>query len=280
MRKADSSSSGSSSSETEDGKVAVDVSEEAEGKVQQCPRHSLLLPPPEEGIMRFEFSAEEKGPLGLSFSGGFPPLILAVLPGSHASTKGMPAMHEVHAINGLALVQQNGAAVMKGLKSRPVTVDVRPQGWRPMAKIKELERQREREDAEKRLVLEEESKRREQVSQEQRERDEREFAAKLERQERERGEYAEAQLRAREALREQLEREDSWNRKLNMEPVPFRKAADELMAAEYGSSVNMEGGKRLPLRLLTRRKEVAWLWAGEVQELIGGGIPDGVDSWS
>ena len=47
--------------------------------------------------------------------------------------------------------------------------------------------------------------------------------------------------------RNQVIYQDSWNRKLNMEPVPFRKAADELMAAEYGSSVNMEGGETVTL---------------------------------
>ena len=40
-------------------------------------------------------------------------------------------------------------------------------------------------------------------------------------------------------------------------------------------TIRGHGDRRVPLRLFTRRKEVAWLWAGEQMELIGGGVPDG-----
>lgn len=46
------------------------------------------------------------------------------------------------------------------------------------------------------------------------------------------------------------------------------------MEADYGTEISLSDRRGLPLRLLTRRKEVAWIWNGEVQELIGGGAPD------
>merc|ERR1711953_138843 len=98
---------------------------------KRLPAAAFQLAPPEEGIQRFEFSADEDGPLGLRFSGGFPPMILEVKEGTFAKQKGMPQGFEVHAINGLELVQKNREKVMGGLKSRPVVLDVRPVGWMP-----------------------------------------------------------------------------------------------------------------------------------------------------
>jgi len=289
-KKQDSSSSSSDSSSSAD-KTAKDAKRRKEDKGGEAglkgdlglvsPQHSLEIPPPEEGIRRFEFTAEETGPLGLRFSGGFPPLILAVNAESFAGRKGVPSNFEVHAINGLALVPQNRDVVMNSLKARPVTLDVRPQGWKPKEKVKELERKRQLEEAERNARIQAEEQRREQVAREAAEQAEREAAERAERQELERREREEQAAKAREARMQQRAREEEFERVLASDPQPLRRAAAELMEAEYGSSVRLEDGSRgVPLRLFTRRKEVAWLWAGEVQELIGGGVVDAADTWS
>ncbi|CAE7711349.1 LZTR1 [Symbiodinium sp. CCMP2456] len=94
------------------------------------------------------------------------------------------------------------------------------------------------------------------------------------REEKERIEREEMLARAREAHKEQREKEEEFRKALSSDPVEFRKAAEDIMEADYGTEIKVEGRRGLPLRLLTRRKEVAWIWAGEVQELIGGGAPD------
>lgn len=238
------------------------------------------LPPPEEGIQRFEYSTDEVGPLGLKFSGGFPPLILDVKAGSPAEKKGIPVNFEVHAINGLALVPQNKVGVMECLKTRPVILDVRPQGWKPKEMVRERERIRERKEAEEKALIEKESQRREQVAREQKEEEERQAAERAERKEREVRQQEDALRRAREVRAQQKAKLDEWEHALAMDPLPLRSAASGLMAADYGTDVRIEGRRGLPLRLMTRQKEVAWIWAGEAMELIGGGAPDAADTWS
>jgi len=237
------------------------------------------LPPPEEGILRFEFTADEVGPLGLRFSAGYPPLILEVHADTFAGRKGVPSNFEVHAINGLALVPLNRDVVMNSLKARPVTLDVRPQGWKPREKLREIERKRQLEEAEKQVRIQEEEKRRVQVARDAAEQAEREAQERAERQEEKRRVREEREKQAREARQQQKLREEEFERILANDPESLRAAAQGLMEADYGTDVKIEGRRGLPLRLLTRRKEVAWLWAGEVQELIGG-IFDPGDTWS
>lgn len=240
-------------------------------------RGSAELPAPEEGIQRFEFTIEDAGPLGLRFSGGSPPLILAVKPGTPAAKKRVPENYEVHAVNGLALVPDNQERVMGGLKSRPVVLDVRPVGWVPSEKRREREKKKILEEAETRARIEEEERRREQVAREAEEQREREQVERAQRQEHDRQEAEALRQRALEAKAKQRAKDEEFERTLLSEPEPLRKAAAQLMEAAYGSPVQLEGTGRtrgLPLRLFTRRKEVSWLWAGAAQELIGGGVPD------
>lgn len=274
------SSSSESSSGSSDGEPDAKKRKGDGEALVAAPPCVVELPPPEEGILRFEFSIEEGGPLGLRFSGGFPPLILAVNPDSSSSKKGIPPNHEVHAINGLELVPEHRDKVMSGLKSRPLTLDVRPQGWKPSAKVKELRQRKEREEAERQAAILAETERREQVAKEAKEQEEREAAEKAERKERERLEQEELVRKAREARAAQKAKEEEFYKALAADPEDIRKSASDLMEAEYGSSAKLPGGRKgLPLRLFTRRREVAWLWAGEAAELIGGGVPD-EGSWS
>merc|ERR1712046_350030 len=102
--------------------------------------------------------------------------ILSVTPDSFAAKKGIPSNFEVHAVNGLAMLQANVAHVMGGLKRRPVTLDVRPQGWKPADKVKEIERKRAMEEAEKKARVQAENQRRDKVALEQKEQAEKEAA--------------------------------------------------------------------------------------------------------
>ena len=274
----DSSDSTSEEAEAPKAKEAKEAKEEVKPQkvapVEEAPVNLDSLPPVEEGILRFEFSTEEQGPLGLRFSGGSPPMILSVAPDSFAKKKGIPQNHEVHAINGLALLPQNQQRVMQFLKGRPLVLDVRPLGWKPPEKVKELKRKQAQEEAERQAKMAVEKKRREQVAKEAAEEAQRQAAERAVREEKERQEREEMLARAREAHKEQREKEEEFRKALESEPPEFRKAADEIMEADYGSEIKVEGRKGLPLRLLTRRKEVAWIWAGEAQEIIGGGAPD------
>jgi len=238
------------------------------------------LPLPEEGILRFEFYADEVGPLGLRFSAGYPPLILEVHADTFAGRRGVPPNFEVHAINGLALVPLNRDVVMNSLKARPVTLDLRPQGWKPREKLQQIQRKRQLEEAEKQVRIQEEEERRAQVARDAAERAEREAQERAERQEEKRRVREEQAREAREARQQQKLRVEEFERILARDSEPLRAAAQGLMEAAYGTDVRVEGRRGLPLRMLTRRKEVAWLWAGEVQELIGGGIFDPGDTWS
>ena len=275
-KKAKKSSSDSSDSSSEE------VPLEAKAKVEEVlkppaeaePVNLDSLPPVEEGILRFQFSTEEQGPLGLRFSGGSPPMILSVAADSFAKKKGIPQNHEVHAINGLALLPQNQQRVMQFLKGRPLVLDVRPLGWKPPEKLKELKRKQAQEEAERQAKMAVEKKRREQVAKEAAEEAQRQAAERAIREEKERIEREEMMQRAREAHKEQREKEEEFRKALESDAPELRKAAHEIMEADYGSEIKVEGRRGLPLRLLTRRKEVAWIWAGEAQELIGGGAPD------
>merc|ERR1712060_385917 len=113
---------------------------------------------------------------------GFPPLIVGIQPDSFAAKKKVPPNFEVHAINGLALVKNNMGLVMSSLKSRPVTLDLRPIGWKPKEKLLEIERKRALDDAEhqQRVALEEQ--RRDGVAKAAAELAEKEAADKAERQ--------------------------------------------------------------------------------------------------
>lgn len=196
--------------------------------------------------------------------------------------KGIPVNFEVHAINGLPLVPQNHGDIMNHLKSRPVTLDIRPQGWKPKEKVKELERKRTLEEAEKRALIQVEGQRRKQVAREAAKVAEREAAEHALREEKAQLERKELADRAREERQKLKNQRDVFEQTINAEPVVLLKAAAKLMEAEYGTAVSFPEGtgrRGLPLRLMTRRKEVAWLWAGQLQELIGGGVPD-ADTWS
>jgi len=238
------------------------------------PDTTMEMAPPEDGILRFQFSVAEEGSLGVRFSAGFPPLILTVHPGSFAAKKGVPVNHEVHAINGLELVPDHRDKVMSGLKSRPVTLDVRPQGWKPKAKVKELEKKRAMEEAERKAREDAELHRREQVALEKKEQEQREMVALAERRELAKMRQEAMAKQARGLRAQQKAKEEQFRCALEGDAPEFRKAASDLMDAEYGTDVQIEGRRGVPLRLFTRRKEVSWLWAGELQELIGGGVPD------
>jgi len=239
------------------------------------------LAPPEDGIKRFEFTTSESGPIGVRFSGGFPPLIIGVTPDSSAAKKKVPLNFEVHAINGHALVTQNLGLVMSSLKSRPVTLDVRPIGWKPKEKVLEIERKRALDDAEHNARVEMELQRRDVVDKQKSEQDEIDAIAKAERDAIAKADKAERVKNARASLAAARAVENEFTIKLNLDPEPLRREAESLMDANYGSSVKPEniGRRGLPLRLMTRRKEVAWLWAGVLQELIGGGAPDAGSSF-
>lgn len=276
-KESSSSSSSSSNSSSEGAKKKQKGPEEAEFIAVVPPKHSLTLAPPEEGILRFEFTAEEGGPLGVRFGSGFPPLILSVSPESFAGKKGVPACHEVHAINGLALIPQNLEAVMPCLKARPVTLDVRPQGWKPPEKAKELAKKKAAEQATKDAQVAVELQRRQQVAQEKKEQQEREAAEAREREIREAAELETKKAGARKVRAERQASEQEFNKIIEGEPAEFRSAAQALMEAAYGSTT--QDSKAVPLRLFTRRREVAWTWASEVMELIGGGVNEDDDSW-
>eukprot|EP00929_Paragymnodinium_shiwhaense_P019612 TRINITY_DN13315_c0_g1_i2.p1 TRINITY_DN13315_c0_g1~~TRINITY_DN13315_c0_g1_i2.p1 ORF type:complete len:290 (+),score=146.12 TRINITY_DN13315_c0_g1_i2:131-1000(+) len=228
----DSSSSGSSS---EDGKVGVeDIAP---------PKHSLSLPAPEDGIKRFEFTAEE-----------------------------------VHAINGLELVQRNVEKVMSCLKQRPVTLDLRPLGWKPKAIRQEQDRLKAMQEAERQKMVALESQRRDKVAADAKEEAERLAKEAAERKEREDKERAELLKKAKEARAKERAKEEEFEKQLAKDPAEQRKLANDVMSGDYGNDVLK--GKMLPLRLFTRRKEVAWIWGNEEMELIGGGVQDPGDSFS
>lgn len=286
----DSSEGGSSSSSApaakkpKKEKVAKEKDEGAEAPIipAEAPKVNLeALSPPEDGIKRFIFQADEVGPLGLRFSGGFPPMILAVLPDTFASKKKMLENWEVHAINGHAVVPQNNELVMLGLKSRPVALDVRPIGWKPPEKLKELERKREREEAERQVVMQKEELRRQQVAADKADLELRQAAEKSERDQQDAAERKVFEVRAREKVAKMRAVREEFERGILEDPEDFRKAAEELMQAEYGAHIKISDRRGVPLRLLSRRKDVAWIWYGEPQELIGGGVQgEPGDTWS
>merc|ERR1719436_2163153 len=145
-------------------------------------------------------------------------MILATLDGSFAAKKGIPVNWVVHAINGHALVPQNQELVMRDLRNRPLALDVRPQGWKPKAKALELEKKREREEAERQARVEVEERRREQVAREAAEQAERDAAERAVREEQEKREREERQRRAREARAQQKAREEEFERILAQDP--------------------------------------------------------------
>ncbi|CAK9024840.1 Leucine-zipper-like transcriptional regulator 1 [Durusdinium trenchii] len=290
-----SSSSSSSSSDADAAKPEDVLKEKAAGlatataaatEAEAPPVNLDSLPPVEEGILRFEFSIEEVGPLGLRFSGGSPPMILSVAPDSFAKKKAIPANHEVRAINGLALLPQNQQRVMQFLKGRPLVLDVRPVGWKPPEKVKEpelqglelgadmgwleqleLKRKQAAEEAERQAKMAVEKKRREQVAKEQAEEAQRQAVERQVREEKERIEREEMLARARELHKEQREKEEEtatdrlengpgavqpppppergraevglpktgqeFRKALNSEPPELRKAAEDIMEADY-----------------------------------------------
>jgi len=257
--------------------------ENGEGEVGELipivlpPKHSIDLAPPEEGILRFEFTAEEQGPLGVRFGSGFPPLILSVTADSLAGKKGVPAAHEVHAINGLALIPQNKEVVLPCLKARPVTFDVRPQGWKPPEKARAIARIKAMEEAEKGARMEVEIHRREQVATEKKEQQERDAADKVVK-DAQQAELREQAIKvAKEARAQSRAKVEDFRALIEQDPEELRNAANALMEASYGSSIG--NSKALPLRFFTRRSEVAWHWMGNVMELIGGGVNEDEDSW-
>lgn len=241
------------------------------------PKHSLHLAPPEEGILRFEFTAEEQGPLGVRFGSGFPPLILTVTKESFAGQKGVPAAHEVHAINGLALIPQNMQVVMPCLKARPVTLDIRPQGWKPPEIAREIARKQAAEKAELDARKMVELQRRDQVAYDKKVQQEKDAADKAEKDAKDAVLREKAIGLAKEARAANRAKAEEFRALLEADPEDLRNAAHALMEAQYGSSV--KDSKCVPLRLFTRRKEVAWIWMGEQMELIGGGINEDDDSW-
>lgn len=280
-KKESSSSSGSSSESGGEEPKAKKKKGDADGEAELIPivppKHNLNLAPPEEGILRFEFTEAEGGPLGVRFGSGFPPLILSVNPESFAGKKGVPACHEVHAINGLALIPQNLEVVMPALKARPVTLDIRPQGWKPPEKAREIAKKKAAEQATKNALMDVEMQRREQVARDKKELEEKEAAERAVREAKEASERTEAIKLAREARSKQRAKDEEFRKLIEADPEEQRKAANSLMEAEYGPASRM--AEAIPLRLFTRRKEVAWQWESEVMELIGGGVNEDDDSW-
>lgn len=239
------------------------------------------LLPVEVGILRFEYSADEVGPLGVKLSGGNPPMVLSVNPGTFAEKKNIPVNHEVHAINGFALTKENTEKVMQCLKARPVVLDLRPVGWKPQALVKDIEERRMREEVVAQGRRQFEESRRQHVEKEKVEREEREAAERAEQEEQDKVEREAMQVLAREARRLRKAEEDEWNEQINVEPEPWRRAAKQIMDAAYGTAIQeIQGRKGLPLRLVTRRKDVSWIWAGVLQPLIGGSVPEAFSEWT
>merc|ERR1711879_44880 len=108
-----------------------------------------------------------------------------------------------------------------------------------------------------------EKKRREQVVKEQTEEAQKIVEQRASKEEKEKIEQEEMLVRAKGLHKEQQEKEEEFCKALKNELPELRKAAEDLMEADYGTSVAALDGKRkgLPLRLLTRRKEIAWIWA-------------------
>jgi len=290
-KKAKSSSSSESGSASEAAQQQPHSDEEQPPEADDAPSPKVVsvvsmwkapteLAPVEEGILRFEYSADEVGPLGVRLSGGNPPMVLAVNPGTFAEKKGIPMNHEVHAINGFMLVPDNQEKVMQCLKARPVVIDLRPLGWKPQAMIKNMEERREREEAVAQGRREVEERRRQQVEIEKVERGQREAAERAEQRERQAREEEEAMALAREARRLRKVQEEEWTAQLNAEPEEWRRAAKQVMDAAYGTAIQVSGRRGLPLRLVTRRKDVSWIWAGELQALIGGQVPEAFSEWT
>mmetsp|Transcript_117021 Transcript_117021/g.331170 ORF Transcript_117021/g.331170 Transcript_117021/m.331170 type:complete len:204 (-) Transcript_117021:103-714(-) len=71
-----------------------------------------------------------------------------------------------------------------------------------------------------------------------------------------------------QALQRQKAADEEWERRLAEVPLASRCAAEALIKGDMGKPVKAP----LPLRAMTRQKQVAWLWNGHAQELIGGGI--------
>merc|ERR1712060_732920 len=123
--------------------------------------------------------------------------------------------------------------------------------------------------------------RRDQVAKEAAEQAEKDALEKAERNAIAKAEKAERVKKARESQAAARAVEQEFIQQLNVDPEPLRREAEALMDANYGTYVKSEniGRRGLPWRLMTRRKEVAWLWAGVLQEIIGGGVPDGASSF-
>merc|ERR1712232_1412889 len=116
------------------------------------------------------------------------------------------------------------------------------------------------------------------VAADQKEEAERAAKEAAEKKERDDKERAEMLKRAKEARAKERAKEQEFENELAKDPADQRKLCNDVMSAEYGNDVLK--GKLLPLRLFTRRKEVAWIWGTEEMELIGGGIQDPGDSFS
>lgn len=166
---------------------------------------------------------------------------------------------------------------MPCLKARPVTLDVRPVDWKPPDMVREINKKKAAEQAQLQVRGEVEMARREQVAQEKKVQDEKDAAERAERQAKEAEERGEAIKLARAARDVQRGKTEDFRKLIEADPADMRAAAQALMDAEYGSGI--KDGRAVPLRLFTRRKEVAWTWDSAVMELIGGGVNSDDDSW-
>lgn len=65
-------------------------------------------------------------------------------------------------------------------------------------------------------------------------------------------------------------RAQDWDKRLSAYREELWKAAEAIMAAEYGTAAELPSGlSSIPLRLVMRRKDVCWEWMGETQPFIG-----------
>lgn len=66
-------------------------------------------------------------------------------------------------------------------------------------------------------------------------------------------------------------RVEEWDKRFKAdEPQGLADVAEAIMASDYGAAVDLPEGKvGIPLRMITRRKEVSWEWMCETQPFIG-----------
>jgi len=231
----------------------------------------LEIPAPPPGILRVTYSQDESGPLGLKFSAGCPPIVLAVHKDSPAEAKGVPLNCTVGWVNGVELLKRNTEVVMGMMRKRPVVIDFKPTGWRPESEIKAEEKEKkERERAAKQAEAdmarerqaldakhkEEEARMQAQIAENER------LDAEIQQR---RGERYEAFLAA------QKQAIDEYSARLRDDNPDLLRKGYNLLNGKVGCSV--EGGKPIPLKFVVIHKDCAWEYAEKgrlvIPDLIG-----------